>query len=95
MTTGSYALREPLTDLVRARQPAEIGAFAGTGARHEKRHVGLLRAHRAARAQQDAMATITMEMVLFTSSSHQFGTNRPVARCATMLLNRNSVTRRR
>ena len=31
---------------------AEIGAFAGTGARHEERHLVLLRARRAAGAQQ-------------------------------------------
>src|SRR5947208_13208893 len=52
LVTDHRALCEPLADLVRPGQTAEIRTFAGPGARNKKTHVGLLFAPSAARSHQ-------------------------------------------
>ena len=51
MISRARTLREPLTELVRTGQSAEIRTFAGAGAGYEKAHVGLLRPTGAARCR--------------------------------------------
>jgi hypothetical protein len=80
VTARPCALRKPLADLVRARQPAEVGALAEPTLVTKNVILACCASAAPPAATSTAIARKTIEGLLFTSSSGNFGATHQV-RC--------------